>query len=42
MVAVRLRDAHAALQGLGGVARLEPEGRLFFEGLLGFLWEREH
>jgi geranylgeranyl diphosphate synthase type I len=38
MVAERLRTARAALDG---IAELEPEGRLFFEGLLGFLWERE-
>ncbi|HKV09810.1 MAG TPA: polyprenyl synthetase family protein [Thermoanaerobaculia bacterium] len=37
MVAERLRAARGALSELD----LEPEGRLFFEGLLGYLWERE-
>lgn len=37
MVAERLRAARGALAGLD----LEPEGRLFFEGLLGYLWGRE-
>jgi geranylgeranyl diphosphate synthase type I len=40
MVAERLRTARAALDGIaaGGLA---SEGRLFFEGLLDYLWERE-
>jgi geranylgeranyl diphosphate synthase, type I len=38
MVAERLEEARAALDGLSGLA---PEGRLFFEGLLDYLWERE-
>jgi len=38
MVAERLRTARAALDG---IETLEPEGRLFFEGLLDFLWERK-
>jgi geranylgeranyl diphosphate synthase type I len=38
MVAERLRDARAALDG---VEKLTPEGRLFCEGLLEYLWERE-
>jgi len=38
MVAERLRAARAALDR---VAELTPEGRQFFEGLLGYLWERE-
>jgi geranylgeranyl diphosphate synthase type I len=41
MVAERLREARAALDGLSGLAALAPEGRLFFEGLLDYLWERE-
>jgi geranylgeranyl diphosphate synthase, type I len=41
MVAERLRTARAALDDVAGVAGLAPEGRLFFEGLLGYLWERE-
>ena len=41
MVAERLRTARGALDGLDGIADLEPEGRLFFEGLLDYLWERE-
>jgi geranylgeranyl diphosphate synthase type I len=38
MVAERLQAAREALAGLTG---LEPESRLFFEGLVGYLWERE-
>lgn len=38
MVAERLRAARAALDGISG---LTEEGQLFFEGLLGYLWERE-
>jgi geranylgeranyl diphosphate synthase type I len=38
MVAERLRAAREALDGSAGLA---AEGRLFFEGLLGWLWERE-
>lgn len=38
MVAERLQAAREALAGLTG---LQPEGRLFFEGLVGYLWERE-
>jgi geranylgeranyl diphosphate synthase type I len=38
MVAERLRAARAALDGISGLAQ---EGQLFFEGLLGYLWERE-
>ena len=40
MVAERLRAAHDALEELQAVA-LQPEGRLFLEGLIDFLWERE-
>lgn len=38
MVAERLREARAALDGVSG---LTLEGHLFFEGLLDYLWERE-
>ncbi|HEX3527261.1 MAG TPA: polyprenyl synthetase family protein [Thermoanaerobaculia bacterium] len=38
MVAERLREARAAFDSISGLA---PEGRLFFEGLLDYLWERE-
>ncbi len=38
MVEERLRAARGALEGL---ADLRPEGRLFLEGLLDHLWERE-
>jgi geranylgeranyl diphosphate synthase type I len=38
MVAERLEEARAAFDGISG---LTPEGRLFFEGLLDYLWERE-
>ncbi|MES1242934.1 MAG: polyprenyl synthetase family protein [Acidobacteriota bacterium] len=38
MVEERLRAARQALEGLPG---LRPEGRLFLEGLLDYLWERE-
>jgi len=41
MIAERLRDARAALDGFAGGSGLAPEGRLFFEGLLDYLWERE-
>ena len=43
MVAERLRAARAALDGISGSADrgLAAEGRIFFEGLLGYLWERE-
>lgn len=41
MVAERLRAARAALDGLDGVEKLAPEGRLFFAGLLEYLRERE-
>ncbi len=44
MVAERLRAAHQALEELQGSERgfeLQPEGRLFLEGLIDFLWERE-
>jgi geranylgeranyl diphosphate synthase type I len=44
MVAERLRAARAALDGIAdssGTGGLAAEGRLFFEGLLGYLWERE-
>lgn len=37
MVAGRLRTARAALEGL----ELHPDGRLFFAGLVDYLWERE-
>lgn len=37
MVAERLRTARAALDGL----ELQPDGRLFFSGLVDYLWERE-
>jgi len=38
MVAERLREARAAFDSISGLA---PDGRLFFEGLLDYLWERE-
>lgn len=38
MIEERLLSARQALEGLGG---LRPEGRLFLEGLLDYLWERE-
>lgn len=38
MIEERLRAARQALEGLGD---LRPEGRLFLEGLLDYLWERE-
>jgi geranylgeranyl diphosphate synthase type I len=38
MVEERLQAARQALEGLGD---LQPEGRLFLEGLLDHLWERE-
>ena len=38
MVAERLEEARAAFDGISGLA---AEGRLFFEGLLDYLWERE-
>jgi geranylgeranyl diphosphate synthase type I len=38
MIEERLRAARAALEGLPD---LRPEGRLFLEGLLDYLWERE-
>lgn len=38
MVAERLQAARRALEGLPD---LRPEGRLFLEGLLDYLWERE-
>jgi geranylgeranyl diphosphate synthase type I len=38
MVEERLLAARAALEGL---RELQPEGRLFLEGLLDYLWERE-
>lgn len=38
MIDERLRAARLALEGLG---TLRPEGRLFLEGLLDYLWERE-
>lgn len=41
MVAERLRAARAALAETGGTEELRPEGRLFLEGLIDFLWERE-
>jgi geranylgeranyl diphosphate synthase type I len=37
MVSERLRTARAALDGL----ELHPDGRLFFAGLVDYLWERE-
>ena len=41
MVAERLRAAHGALDELRQSFELQPEGRLFLEGLIDFLWERE-
>jgi geranylgeranyl diphosphate synthase, type I len=45
MIAERLRTARSALDGFRGGAAgsrgLAPEGTLFFEGLLDYLWERE-
>ena len=44
MVAERLRAAHGALEELAAAPEgfaLQPEGRLFLEGLIDFLWERE-
>lgn len=44
MVSERLRAAHGALDELrpaAGGFELQPEGRLFLEGLIDFLWERE-
>ncbi len=38
MIQERLRTARQALEGLG---ELRQEGRLFLEGLLDYLWERE-
>ncbi|HWN42854.1 MAG TPA: polyprenyl synthetase family protein, partial [Thermoanaerobaculia bacterium] len=38
MIQERLRAARLALEGLG---ELRQEGRLFLEGLLDYLWERE-
>jgi geranylgeranyl diphosphate synthase, type I len=38
MIQERLRAARQALEGLG---ELRQEGRLFLEGLLDYLWERE-
>jgi geranylgeranyl diphosphate synthase type I len=40
MIDERLRAARAALAGLADLD-LAPDGRLFFEGLIGYLWERE-
>lgn len=40
MVAERLRAAREALDEIRGI-ELRPEGRLFLEGLIDFLWERE-
>lgn len=40
MVASRLRTAREALSELSG--GLASDGRLFFEGLVEYLWEREH
>jgi geranylgeranyl diphosphate synthase type I len=42
MIAERLRDARGALDELGGAGDMTPEGRLFFEGLVDYLREREH
>jgi len=41
MVAERFREARAAFDSISGLAYLAPEGRLFLEGLLDYLWERE-
>jgi geranylgeranyl diphosphate synthase type I len=40
MIDERLRAARSALTGLADLD-LAPDGRLFFEGLIGYLWERE-
>jgi geranylgeranyl diphosphate synthase type I len=40
MIDERLRAARSALTGLADL-HLAPDGRLFFEGLIGYLWERE-
>jgi hypothetical protein len=40
MISDRLQTARAALAGLAEVD-LNPEGRLFLEGLIDYLWERE-
>ncbi len=40
MISDRLQTARAALAGLAEVD-LDPEGRLFLEGLIDYLWERE-
>jgi geranylgeranyl diphosphate synthase, type I len=41
MVAERLRSARAALDGVSFGPGPAHEGQLFFEGLLGYLWERK-
>lgn len=40
MIDERLRAARSAQAGLADLG-LAPDGRLFFEGLIGYLWERE-